>query len=78
MYLLEQLLQYYIFVADPVDDDVFYALRSLVAAVVADRETRVVRIRGKPQLPMEREQLPYNWLFLRSRKYCVFLNVREY
>ena len=59
LYLLEQLLQYYIFVADPVDADLFYALRSLVAAVVADRENRMVRRRGRPLLLIEREQLQY-------------------
>ena len=59
LHVLEDLLQYYIFVADPVDAGLFYALRSLVAAVVADRENRMVRRRGRPLMLIEREQLQY-------------------
>ena len=59
LYLLEQVLQYYILVADQIDEDLLFALRDLIAAVVANKESRTIRSRGRPQIIIEKEQLLY-------------------
>ena len=45
LYLLEQVLQYYILVADQIDEDLLFALRDLIVAVVANKESRTIRSR---------------------------------
>ena len=48
LYLLEQVLQYYILVADPIDEHLLFALRDLIIAVVANKDSRTIRSRGRP------------------------------
>ena len=58
VYLLEQVLQqYYILVADPINEDLLSALRDLLAAVLANRESRTIRNKGRPQIIIEKEKL---------------------
>ena len=59
MYLLEQVLQYYILVADPIDEDILLALRDLLATVLANKESRTMRNRGRPQIMIEKEKLSF-------------------
>ena len=59
LYLLEQVLQYYITVVDQIDEDFLSALRDLITAVVANNESRTIRHRGRPEMKIEKEQLLY-------------------
>ena len=50
VYLLEQVLQYYIWVADLIDEDLLSALRDLLAAVLANKQSRMIRIKENLKL----------------------------
>ena len=57
LHVLELVLQYYILIADLIDEELLFALRDLIVTVPTHKESRTIRNSGLPQIIIEKEKL---------------------